>query len=44
VTLSDQPLLDSMDREGGTLPEAVEAVVGSPQFRRHRGLEATREE
>ncbi len=44
VTLSDQVLLDSMDRDGLTLAEAVASIVQSPQFRRHRALEATRAE
>jgi hypothetical protein len=44
VTLSDQPLLDSMDRDGLTFSEAVRAIVLSPQFRRHRALEATKGE
>lgn len=44
VTLSDSQLLDGLDRDGLTLAEAVVTVVQSPQFRRHRGLDATRHE
>ncbi len=44
VTLSDQALLDAMDKDGTTLEEAVVAIVQSPQFLRHRALEATRHE
>jgi hypothetical protein len=44
VTLSDQALLDTLDKDGVTLTEAVAAIVQSPQFLRHRALDATRGE
>lgn len=47
VALSDQPLIDDMQSRlagEGRLSAAVLAVVRSPQFRNHRGLEATRGE
>ncbi len=48
IQLSDLPLLEEMEKalQGGEyrFSSALETVVRSPQFRRQRGLEATREE
>lgn len=44
TTLSDQSLLEQMDKEGGTAAEAVKRIVLSRPFLQHRGLEATRAE
>ncbi|HYF01243.1 MAG TPA: DUF1592 domain-containing protein, partial [Planctomycetota bacterium] len=37
VTLSDQALLDSLDRDGLTAADALAEIVASPQFRKIRG-------
>jgi hypothetical protein len=44
VSLSDEPLIESLNRDGLTSAEAVRGIVLSPQFRRHRALDATRGE
>ncbi|HEX7899764.1 MAG TPA: DUF1592 domain-containing protein [Planctomycetota bacterium] len=44
VTLSDQTLLDALDKDGVTLADVVATIVQSPQFLRHRALDATRHE
>ena len=48
VELSDQPLLDTMVQKltenDYRFSAAVEAILGSEQFRLHRGLESTHEE
>ena len=48
VQLSDQPLVDEMvtqlRKNDHRISTAVETIVGSQQFRFHRGLESTHEE